>query len=88
MNVKIPAFAILVEAIMYLLFHNLHDCTFKGTEDFFKNLDAKGVNAKLLLEIAKLKIYFALTRTGSQDNSFHAWSVSIPSQNIRKLEVF
>ena len=34
MNVKIPAFAIRVEAIMYLLFHNLHDCTFKGTEDF------------------------------------------------------
>ena len=34
MNVKIPAFAIRVEAIIYLLFHNLDDCTFKGTEDF------------------------------------------------------
>ena len=28
MNAKISVFAICVEAIMYLLLHNLHDCTF------------------------------------------------------------
>ena len=28
-NVKISVFAICVEAIMYLLLYNLHDCTFK-----------------------------------------------------------
>ena len=29
MNAKISGFAICVEAIMYLLLHNFHDCTFK-----------------------------------------------------------
>ena len=29
MNAKITVFVICVEAIMYLLLHNLHDCTFK-----------------------------------------------------------
>ena len=29
MNVKIPVFVICVEAIIYLLLYNLHDCTFK-----------------------------------------------------------
>ena len=28
MNVKISVFAIIVEAIMYLLLSNFHDCTF------------------------------------------------------------
>ena len=28
MNAKISVFVICVEAIMYLLLHNLHDCTF------------------------------------------------------------
>ena len=28
MNVKISVFVICVEAIIYLLFYNLHDCTF------------------------------------------------------------
>ena len=29
MNAKISVFVIRVEAIIYLLLHNLHDCTFK-----------------------------------------------------------
>ena len=29
MNAKIPVFIICVEAIIYLLLYNLHDCTFK-----------------------------------------------------------
>ena len=29
MNAKIPVFVICVEAIIYLLSYNLHDCTFK-----------------------------------------------------------
>ena len=29
MNVRISIFIICVEAIRYLLLHNLHDCTFK-----------------------------------------------------------
>ena len=29
MNAKISVFAICVEVIIYLLLHNLHDCTFK-----------------------------------------------------------
>ena len=29
MNAKISAFVICVEAIIYLLLYNLHDCTFK-----------------------------------------------------------
>ena len=28
MNAKIPVFAIRVEAVIYLLLYNLHDCTF------------------------------------------------------------
>ena len=28
MNAKISMFAVSVEAIIYLLLHNLHDCTF------------------------------------------------------------
>ena len=30
MNAKISEFAICVEAIIYLLLYNLHDCTFKS----------------------------------------------------------
>ena len=30
MNVKISVFVIFVEAIMYLLLHILHDCSFKS----------------------------------------------------------
>ena len=30
MNAKISVFVICVEAIIYLLLYNLHDCTFKG----------------------------------------------------------
>ena len=30
MNVKISVFVICVEAIIYLLLYNLHDCTFKS----------------------------------------------------------
>ena len=29
MNAKVPAFVICVEASIYLLLYNLHDCTFK-----------------------------------------------------------
>ena len=29
MNVKIPVFVICVEAVIYLLLYNLHECTFK-----------------------------------------------------------
>ena len=35
MNAKISVFVICVEAIIYLLLYNLHDCTFKG---ILKNL--------------------------------------------------
>ena len=31
MNANISVFVICVEAIMYLLLHNLHDCTFNRT---------------------------------------------------------
>ena len=31
MNAKISVFVICVEAIIYLLLHNLHDCTFNNT---------------------------------------------------------
>ena len=30
MNVTISVFVVCVEAMIYLLLHNLHDCTFKG----------------------------------------------------------
>ena len=30
MNTKMSVFVIFVEAIIYLLLYNLHDCTFKG----------------------------------------------------------
>ena len=33
-NAKILVFAICVEAIMYLVLHNLHDCTFNCTFTF------------------------------------------------------
>ena len=32
MNAKISVFLICVEAIIYLLLYNLHDCTFKDTQ--------------------------------------------------------
>ena len=32
MNAKVSVFAICVEAIIYLLLYNLHDCTFKYSE--------------------------------------------------------
>ena len=32
MNVKISVFAICVEAIIYLLLHNMRDCTFKASK--------------------------------------------------------
>ena len=38
MNAKVSVFVICVEAIIYLLLYNLHDCTFKIQ---FKNFDAK-----------------------------------------------
>ena len=34
MNVKISAFVIRVEAIIYLLLYDLHDCTFKEVVRF------------------------------------------------------
>ena len=36
MNAKISVFAFCVEVIIYLLLHNLHDCTFKVTK--FRNI--------------------------------------------------
>ena len=36
MNVKISVFVISVEAIIYLLLYNLHDCTFKYVYKDFK----------------------------------------------------
>ena len=42
MNVKISVFVICVEAIIYLLLCNLHDCTFK-----FSNLILGSVNINL-----------------------------------------
>ena len=38
MNAKISVFVICVETIIYLLLHNLHDCTFKKT---MKIIDAE-----------------------------------------------
>ena len=37
MNVKISVFVIYVEAIIYLLLNNLHDCTFKSCPDVRKD---------------------------------------------------
>ena len=34
MNVKMPVFVIWVEAIIYLLLYNLHDCTFNYNKTF------------------------------------------------------
>ena len=34
MNAKISVFTICVEVIVYLLLHNLHDCTFKEEKYF------------------------------------------------------
>ena len=34
MNAKISVFVICVEAIMYLLLYNLHDCTLRGTPNY------------------------------------------------------
>ena len=36
MNAKISVFIICIEAIIYLLLHNLHDGTFKGDKDMLK----------------------------------------------------
>ena len=33
MNEKISGFVICVEVLIYLLLHNLHDCTFKNKHD-------------------------------------------------------
>ena len=33
MNAKISVFVIYVEVIIYLLFYNLHECTFNSTPD-------------------------------------------------------
>ena len=38
MNGKIPVFVICVEAIIYFLLHNLHDCTFKLRSFVFENV--------------------------------------------------
>ena len=34
MNTETPLFAICIEANIYLLLHNLHDCTFKNKMNF------------------------------------------------------
>ena len=44
MNVKISVLVLCVEALTYLLLHNLHDCTFK--ESSFLNLKKKKKNVK------------------------------------------
>ena len=38
MNVKISVFIICVEAIIYLLLYNLHDCTFKELNYLCKHI--------------------------------------------------
>ena len=40
MNVKMSVFLICVEVIMYLLVHNLHDCTFKTLINELKRTSA------------------------------------------------
>ena len=35
MNAKISVFVIFVKVIIYLLLHNLHDCTFKPNKQVF-----------------------------------------------------
>ena len=37
MNAKISVFVICVEVIIYLLLHNLHDCTFNVLSNFQKS---------------------------------------------------
>ena len=44
MNAKISVFVICIEAIIYLLLYNLHDCTFKRQR---KILDAREMDAFL-----------------------------------------
>ena len=44
MNVKISVLVLCVEALTYLLLHNLHDCTFK--ESSFLNLKKKKKKCK------------------------------------------
>ena len=38
MNAKISVFVICVEAIIYLLLHNLHDCTFNMSNNMYEDL--------------------------------------------------
>ena len=44
MNVNISVFVICVEAVIYLLLYNLHDCTFKKSN--FKQKISTRVNRK------------------------------------------
>ena len=54
MNAKISVFVIYVEAIIYLVLYNLHDCTFKYY--FFKSRDIREVSLEGLKKNI-IKIY-------------------------------
>ena len=51
MNVKISLLVICVEAIIYLLLYNLHDCTFKSEHNFWQFC-----NQPILYLTVKLKL--------------------------------
>ena len=60
MNAKISVFVVCVEAIIYLLLYNLHDCTFKGLTVFLKKTYKfffKFQNKVLDIERTKTKLF-------------------------------
>ena len=48
MNAKISVFAIFIEAMIYLLYYNLHDCTFNGINyEIYWNLNIYGFTLRI-----------------------------------------
>ena len=45
MNAKISVFVFCIEAIIYLLLYNLHDCTFKNILQSFKAFRRREINS-------------------------------------------
>ena len=57
MKAKVSGFAIYVEAIIFLLLYNLHDCTFKSGSHYSFALKKKVSNQERSMITVRLNLY-------------------------------
>ena len=90
MNAKISVFVICVEAIIYLLLYNLHDCTFKGssTERLYQELGLESLQNRQWFK--KLSVFYKIVKEKSPKYLYDLISsknISYQTRNSQNLVI-